>query len=362
MTIVVLIPSYQPNQKLVDLVEGLAHSTSYKIVVVDDGSGSEYQLFFERVALLGAQVEVHPRNLGKGAAIKTGLAAIRSNSPESSVVTADSDGQHRLQDITKVANTLQTLTEPSLVLGAREFDSATPWKSRLGNRASSHLFALLWGKRLSDSQTGLRGISAQLIDANLSVKGDRFEYESNAIIATIAAGIPIVEVMIPATYIDATNSHSHFRPVVDSFVVGGVIFKQLAKFVLSSVLGALVDIATFAIILHAVFSGFESATNVFVSAALARLLSLAVNFSSNYKMVFRSRRNPAVAFLGYLGLAAVVFAVSSTSTIALTTVLGWKAIDSKIVTDITLFFMSFYVQKSAVFKNISTKSRKIGRP
>jgi glycosyltransferase involved in cell wall biosynthesis len=345
--IIVLIPSFQPDHRLVELVEALAGRPGVAICVVDDGSGPEFGHIFRSVEAIGAELVAHQFNLGKGAALKTGLAEIQARYPGVSVVTADSDGQHSLDDIHAVADRLEESKTPSLVLGAREFDSETPWKSRVGNRMSSYLFLALWGKKLRDTQTGLRGISSELIENQLLVPGERFEYESNVLIDAIRSGIP-------ATYLDSTNSHSHFRPVVDSLIILGVLFKQLAKFVGSSALSALVDIGAFALILALVFSGVSDPFALFTSAAAARLLSLSVNFTINYKVVFESRRNPKFALISYLALAIFVFLASTLSAIALTTIFHWRALEAKIFTDVALFFLSFLIQRSVTFTKVST--------
>lgn len=220
---------------------------------------------------------------------------------------------------------------------------------------SSYLFFALWGKKLGDTQTGLRGMSSELIGSQLLVPGDRFEYESNVLIDAIRSGIPLEEVRIPATYRDSTNSHSHFRPVVDSLIILGVLFKQLAKFVGSSALSALVDIGAFALILTLVFNGVSSPFALFTSAAAARLLSLSVNFTINYKVVFESRRNPKVALISYLALAGFVFLASTLSAISLTTLFHWRALEAKILTDVALFFLSFLIQRSVTFTKVSSR-------
>ncbi|MEO0067062.1 MAG: hypothetical protein RJB63_187 [Actinomycetota bacterium] len=355
MKIIVLIPSFQPDHRLVELVEALAGRPGVAIYVVDDGSGPEFGHIFRSVEAIGAELVAHQFNLGKGAALKTGLAEIQARYPGVSVVTADSDGQHSLDDIHAVADRLEESQIPSLVLGSREFDSETPWKSRVGNRMSSYLFFALWGKKLRDTQTGLRGISSELIENQLLVPGERFEYESNVLIDAIRSGIPLEEVRIPATYLDSTNSHSHFRPVVDSLIILGVLFKQLAKFVGSSALSALVDIGAFALILALVFNGVSDPFALFTSAAAARLFSLSVNFTINYKVVFESRRNPKFALISYLALAVFVFLASTLSAIALTTIFNWRALEAKIFTDVALFFLSFLIQRSVTFTKVSTK-------
>src|SRR5580698_2418614 len=99
--IAILIPAYRPSESLVDVVRALAEKSFPHIVVVDDGSGPDFRATFAQVAALpGVQMLRHATNLGKGAALKTGLNYILCNLPDlAGVVTADADGQHHPDDI-----------------------------------------------------------------------------------------------------------------------------------------------------------------------------------------------------------------------------------------------------------------------
>jgi glycosyltransferase involved in cell wall biosynthesis len=71
---VVLIPAYRPSPGLVGLVSDLSARGMRAIVLVDDGSGPEFRAIFDQAAQFpGVQVLRHAVNLGKGAALKTGI-------------------------------------------------------------------------------------------------------------------------------------------------------------------------------------------------------------------------------------------------------------------------------------------------
>ncbi len=120
---IVLIPAYKPDNSLIRLTHQLsAHSESIQVLVIDDGSGSEYAPIFTELTLTGATVITHPVNLGKGAAIRTGLNWARIYQPRQVVVTADADGQHLVRDILRVGAHTATHADSgkhSLVLGVR---------------------------------------------------------------------------------------------------------------------------------------------------------------------------------------------------------------------------------------------------
>ena len=83
---IVLIPSYEPDIRLVRLVESLRMVRGLRVLVVDDGSGPAYAALFAAVAALGATVLVHEVNRGKGAALKTGFSHALATWPGESLV------------------------------------------------------------------------------------------------------------------------------------------------------------------------------------------------------------------------------------------------------------------------------------
>ena len=99
----ILIPAYNPDEALVTLVENLRASGFSTIVVVNDGSDESTVGIFEKVASFVDRVLTHEQNLGKGAALKTGLQHIAETYPDKlGVITVDADGQHLPEDVVNV--------------------------------------------------------------------------------------------------------------------------------------------------------------------------------------------------------------------------------------------------------------------
>jgi len=177
---VLLIPAYKPEPVLPQLIREAAKDLAIKaVVVVDDGSGHVYRDVFDEIESIdGVRLIRHLVNLGKGAALKTGLNfAACEFGGAAGVVTADADGQHAADDIIRVSQAL--LRNPkSLVLGCRSFGSAVPARSRLGNVITRWVLRTVVGYRLNDTQTGLRGVPVDLIPSLLrsraSVECERF--------------------------------------------------------------------------------------------------------------------------------------------------------------------------------------------
>ena len=216
--ILVLIPAYEPGERLLLLIDGLRERTDYGIVLVDDGSGGACAGIFEKAAEKGCAVLKHEKNRGKGAALKTGFCWIQENRRGTEViVTADCDGQHTVKDIVRVAESVRPGSR-ELVLGSRTFQGEVPKKSRIGNMISRKMFALFTGVEVWDTQTGLRGFPSVLLPWLLSIPGDRFEYEQNMLFDCRRQGCEIREIPIETVY-ENENRGTHFHPIRDSLLV-----------------------------------------------------------------------------------------------------------------------------------------------
>lgn len=181
---VVIIPAFQPDQTVIGLVDQL-WTLGYRVIIVDDGSDAEHQKVLEQVSDVAILLH-HPVNRGKGAAIKTALSYIQKEMWDCDVVgIMDCDGQHLVKDMKKVLECAEHHRE-ALVLGVRTLEKM-PWKSRIGNRITREIFHLLSGVKVSDTQTGLRAFSSDLINTMRMVEGERYEYETNVLLATAEA-------------------------------------------------------------------------------------------------------------------------------------------------------------------------------
>ena len=219
----VLVPSYKPGEALEILIRELLDRDFEMIVVVNDGSGPEFDEIFARVARSPrVHLVEHGVNLGKGAALKTGLnyALVKCRNLHG-VVTADGDGQHHPDDIVKVAEALPP-DGNALVLGVRGFSGQVPLRSRLGNDITRGLMRTLVGQKLADTQTGLRGIPSHLIPHLLRMTSAGYEFELDMLLACKHQGFPVKQVPIRTIYL-GNNESSHFHPISFS---GSKFFRQ----------------------------------------------------------------------------------------------------------------------------------------
>ena len=176
----IVIPSYEPDNNFINLCKELYENNLKNIIIIDDGSGKEYEWIFDKIKEdYDVIVLKHAVNLGKGRALKSAFNYILNLKCGSIIgcVTADSDGQHTVSDIKKCIDTLRE-NNNSLVLGCRVFDGENvPFKSRFGNELTKKVFSFLCGISVSDTQTGLRGIGTSFMKKCMQIKGERFEYE-----------------------------------------------------------------------------------------------------------------------------------------------------------------------------------------
>ncbi|MDI9521178.1 MAG: bifunctional glycosyltransferase family 2/GtrA family protein [Bacillota bacterium] len=353
---VILIPSLHPDEKLGRYVDDLILNGFSHIVVVDDGSGPDYAHYFDNLkAKKGCVVLGYPENKGKGFALKHGMHYIMQNlSQAPGVITADSDGQHTAHDCLSVAEAM--LSSPDqLILGSRDLlKENVPPKSKAGNRLTSFFFKLLYGHWLPDTQTGLRGISRELMMEFIDVSGNRFEYEMNMLIHAAIHNIGFVIVPIDTIYLNE-NEGTHFHPIRDSWRIYKNLFGNFAKFIASSGLSTLIDILLFtlldSVLIPALFPGFAENRNygpVLAATVIARIASALFNYKVNQQYVFRARRSKR-SMLRYILLVIAVMFLSATLVNALNVLFGMHKTLAKVIVDSVLFFINYRVSKSWVF-------------
>lgn len=361
----IIIPTLEPDPGFDKRVAELRKKIPAQIVVVDDGSGSDYQEIFDRVGETGGcTVLHHGENMGKGRALKTGLAYVRQcieteteaeerdaemKKPVAVILCLDSDGQHSAENGATVLERARCCPG-TLILGGRNFsESGVPWKSRLGNRVSSAVFQLISGRYLSDTQTGLRAFDDSLLDLMLEIPGERFEYETNVLLTCVSRGIPVRAEKIDTVYIDK-NEGTHFHPVRDSAAVLGVLFREPLRFGLSSLLCALLDLFLFWLIEKRIGVAGQQERFWHIAAATsgARILSASVNFTLNRYWVF-GRGKGWISIRRYLLLCIGITAASAVSVAAVSALFRADPTAAKIFCDAVLFIVSWRLQRSRVF-------------
>lgn len=344
---IALIPAYQPDRELPELIYKIWQA-GFKIILVDDGSGNNYSDVF-RQCLKHAVVLTHPENMGKGRAIKTGFAYIKEHFGEDCIITTmDSDGQHMVYDAKKISYMAQNHPD-SIVLGSRRFKENVPIRSRIGNEVTRFIFQFSTGVKVHDTQTGLRAFNSCLLQILLDIPGERYEYEMNVLLECSRQRIPIREVDIETIYIN-NNASSHFNTVHDSFR----IYREILRFSSSSFISFIIDYLLYSVLL--ILTSRWGVASVWISNSLARIVSASVNYTINKKLVFKScnennsKNNARKSALQYVVLATVIIIGN---TILLGVLVEWLGINkyiAKVCTELLFFALSFIMQRSIIFR------------
>lgn len=353
--LIIVIPAYNPDSKLPDLVKALLEKQIGNIIVVNDGSNADTASVFEKIPP-GAVVIRHPENRGKGRALKTAFQYIEEHYEKDGgwgVLTVDSDGQHKLCDIVKCCEAWKEMQGHKLVLGVRDFykekNRKIPFRSRFGNICTQAILQFLCGINVSDTQTGLRLIPYELLSGLVQVRGERYEYETNMLLWCKENGVEFCEVPIETVY-EGGNETSHFNPLKDSFL----IYKVILMYSVSSLVAVVIDNGLFILLSPYI-------ANVFVLTYAGRAASATVNFTINRKVVFKSRsRNAVRQALRYLGLLLVSGTVSAALVTILSAEAGGFLIGIKLLVEGCLYFFNFYMQKTFVFGKGGGVKNKMG--
>lgn len=346
---VILIPIYEPQDKTVQFFEALRKTVSYPIVIVDDGSGPDYQDKFSQMKQCSDDLKkdshffTYAKNQGKGYALKFGITQIQTIYPDTiGIVTADGDGQHSIPDIISLVEKLQQVSSDTLLLGVRSFKKEeTPKKSYFGNRLTSLFYYLASGIKLEDTQTGLRGFKQEQFNALKQISGNRFEYEMNVLLQVASLGLTIEITPIETIY-ENNNEQSHFRAVQDSVL----IYRPLISFLLSSLFSALVDVSLF--MLFSLFLDKKTALLLFIATILARLLSGVVNYFLNKTVVFKDKDTVKKSMWKYFFLFCCQMILSWLGVVMLSSFIG-SLLMAKLIIDTLLFLSSFSIQKRFIF-------------
>jgi glycosyltransferase involved in cell wall biosynthesis len=206
--IAAVIPAFNEEKHIGDVVRRTRAKID-KVLVVDDGSADATA---QRAREANAQVIVHPKNRGKGEAIRTGLRHWLDQQFEW-VLILDADAQHRPEEIDRFVEAAVSAAKPRLILGNRMNDAgAMPLVRRIVNGYMSGKISRVCGQKIPDTQCGFRMIHRQLIPELLN-GADRFDYETEMLIVASRKGFTIDSVPISTVYSDEVSS---IHPVRDT--------------------------------------------------------------------------------------------------------------------------------------------------
>ena len=297
---IILIPAYRPDGEILKrIIRQISCFDVDHIIVVDDGNGPEFEPLFDQIKeLKKTWVLHHPENKGKGSALRTGFRHILRSIPGfSCVVTVDAGGQHLPRDVKKIIDAVLN-HEESIILGVRDFKGKVPLRSYIGNKLTYLMFRGVTGRKITDTQTGLRAIPRTILEELVGLSSRRYAYELEMLLTLVHRRIPIVEVPITTVYED-NSAMSSFRPVSDSISVYTTLFRwwisfklfQILKYSLSSIFSTITDFGAYILLIHFSFG-------IGPASILARGLSVMIHFSANKYFTFSVKNLPDVKEIG----------------------------------------------------------------
>lgn len=158
-----VVPAFNEEKTVSQIIEGIAEK-GYKVILVNDGSKDktlEFAIESKRKYPNQIFVVSHVINRGLGAALKTGMVLALEKGAKY-IVTFDADGQHEIEDIPKVCKPLVD-GEADVVIGARPFEDM-PLSKSFANYIMNALTLIFYGRKVKDSQSGLRAFTAHAAD------------------------------------------------------------------------------------------------------------------------------------------------------------------------------------------------------
>lgn len=333
----IIIPAYQPDDRMIKLIQDIKTNSDYNIYIVDDGSGDRCRPFFEHAVLLGCTVLTHETNQGKGAALKTAFDYLQKLGVKDGFISADCDGQHTWTDIKRLAEELPS-HPTSILLGSRRFVGKIPLRSRFGNLLTRSIFSLITGNKIADTQTGLRGFHADMLPWLAEIDGNRYEYEMNQLLMAKKAGYDFYSIPIETIY-ENNNKGSHFHPIRDSIR----IYYPILKFGMSSILCGIIDFAMLFILKLLT-------KDLLIAVVGARVISSLCNYLLNKHIVFDTRKNKRLgSLIQYYLLVVFIMGCNYLLLSFFHENLGISLLISKVITEMLLFIVSYTVQHKIIF-------------
>lgn len=210
-TVAAVIPAYLEEKHIADVVRRTLEQLE-NVLVIDDGSPDATAATARNA---GAEVIVHPQNLGKGESIKTGLRHWLDRNLNY-VVILDGDGQHLPEEIARFLEAASS-TRAELLIGTRMQDvREMPFVRRAVNRYMSNKISRLCGQAIPDTQCGFRMMHRSLIPDVLG-GAERFDYETEMLILASRKGCRVESVPITTVYSDEVSSIHPVRDTIRFF-------------------------------------------------------------------------------------------------------------------------------------------------
>lgn len=203
--IFIVIPAFNEESVIQDVLKEVQNAGYQNIIVVDDGSQDQTRKKAQEIQ--GVTALRHKINRGKGAATKTGVEAAKLLKADI-IVTMDGDGQHDPKDIRKL---IEPIIENhcDVVLGTRLVNpKGMPLRKIIANYVGNFFTWYLFGLWVADSQSGFRAYSKHAAEV-INTRYDRYEYDSEIIREIYVYKLKYKEVPITVRYTEYSMGKIH---------------------------------------------------------------------------------------------------------------------------------------------------------
>ena len=346
MRIPVVIPAYQPNDFLLRYCRQLFDAGIEDIVIVDDGSGEEYQILFDRIKEeYPFVVLAYEPHCGKGRALKTAFTYLAEERKKGEkilgCVTADADGQFCPADVLRMMEKLRSHPK-ALILGARKDGG-----NHFNNKPLRKFAYFLIGLNLEDIRTGLRAIPADFMEELIDTEGETYNLEMQMLVDCVKRR-KILEIEVDNEPRTPEESPSNYKKI-DAGKSLWVLGKTFAYYIGTSLAATIVDLILFAF-LCPILEPILPFWYIAVATAAARCVSAMVNYTLNYIVVFHSKRNVTRSLAKFVAVTVVQLVMSAILVSVFVHMFhAASEVGTKIRVDVFLFFVSYVIQRKFVF-------------
>lgn len=223
MKYIIIIPAYNEETIIGKVVsDSLKYSD---VLVVDDGSSDRTS---ELTREARGKVIKHEKNLGKGAALKTGIKYALKEGYDA-MVMLDGDGQHDPQFIPQL---VESLDDAGMIIGSRFLEGppeGMALQRRFSNKLTTNLLKFTTGYHITDSQSGFRIFSQDAARVFLEIPYDDYEFESEMLFQASLNNLPVKEIPIPSSYKGEKSYITRIKILKYTYYVFKVILRDLTR-------------------------------------------------------------------------------------------------------------------------------------
>lgn len=324
---VILIPVYNPRERIINYVKKLKEK-NYDVIVINDGSDENYHAVFERM-VYDCKIINYPHFKGKGYALKKGYQYVKEHlKDKKGILILENE-----YDLNLIDQMSQSITEDA---------SKFYFVHHQGKKILSQLFSLIYNQKFINVDSELFGFSTSYLDEMLEV--DENCYEVQALIDQVQNQHDIEEIKVKKLSQEAFHQKNKTSQIIY------VIFLHLIRFVSSSIISSIIDVLLAWILLDVLKIWMTSDFwRIALASLIARVISTIVNYVVNKKYVFKGKTNNRQTAIRFL-ILTVIITILSTLFVYVASIFNIMSEKlAKPVGDLLLFLLSYSAQTKWVF-------------